>query len=263
MNKKLIILFIFAWLPLRAAMIPFYAQQCMRSKNFLPQKSIYVIRKTADQIVERQLSYEDYDKRKGIIWSDLVIETQPTKIMGEWKKSIKLTLVDGKIQKHNPESIMHYPHLKDILQQQILPKTFALLTIQRWVPLPLPKKIFAQFFLQRCHSSDAIAWHQDPGEDYTQMADFSLVLPLSEKNDLIHGWHGGDFKIRPGLPNEQYNEKDVRTIIHEYNQAVLFNNKQHSHAVTAITSPTNQGKRDLIVVTLYVGGERPEPLNLY
>lgn len=260
MNKKLMTLLILTWLPLTAAMVPFHAKQCMHSKEFLPKQSIACIRKTTDEIIERRLSYEDYDKRKGIIWSDLLVKMRPTEIMGEWKNSTKLTLIDGKLQKHNPESIMHYPHLKDILQQQILPKTFALLTMQRWIQLPLPKKIFAQFFLQRCHSSDAMGWHQDPGEDYTPMADFSLVLMLSEQNDLVHGWHGGDFKIHPGLPNEQCDEKDVQIIIHEYNQAILFNNKQHSHAVTAITSPENQGKRDLIVVTLYLGGERPEPI---
>lgn len=224
---------------------------------FAKPQHIYTIKKTIDEIEQKKLSYPDYAQRKGIIWSDFWINTQKPNIIEECKETTKLTLVGEKLQKHNPESVFNYPAVKDILCQNILPKMFALIKTNDWTVLP--EKIFAQFFLQRCHSSEPMHWHQDPGEDYDMMADFSLVLMLSQQNDPQHGWHGGEFKIRPGLPTDSYTENDVEYIIPNYNQAILFNNKTHSHAVTAITSNNIAGKRDLIVVPLYFG-KIPQPV---
>ena len=36
---------------------------------------------------------------------------------------------------------------------------------------------------------------------------------LSEQDDPEHGWHGGKFKIRSGLPEDKYDDADVQEII--------------------------------------------------
>lgn len=233
---------------------------CLRQftiiKSFFTKKhSIRTIRKTIDLIENKKLSYPDYDNRTGIIWSDFLVNTQNPETIQECKETIKLTIANNKLQRHNPESVFTYPAVKNILCQDILPRIFATIKINNWAYLP--DKIFAQFFIQRCKSSPAMDWHQDPGGDYDTMADFSLVLMLSQQNDATHGWQGGEFKIRPGFPMDSY-ESEVKTIVHEYNQAILFNNKIHSHAVSAITSHNNYGKRDLIVALLYLG-KMPQP----
>ncbi len=256
MLKKRIVLLLFVSLPSYCAMAP-AMRQLIISKPFFdnPHNIICAIKKTIDKIERKRLSYPDYAARKGIIWSDFWINTQTPSVIEECKKNIKITLIDNKLQKHNPESIFNYPTLKNILCQDILPKTLTLIKTSGWSRLP--EKVFAQFFLQRCETSEPMDWHQDPGEDYDTMADFSLALMLSNQNDPVYGWQGGTFKIRSGLPLDAYSENDVETIIPEYNQALLFNNKIHSHAVTAITS--THGKRDLIVVPLYLGKE-PKPI---
>ena len=96
-------------------------------------------------------------------------------------------------------------------------------------------------------------WHQDPGEDFDTMADFSLVLMLSKQDDPEHGWDGGEFKIRAGLPTDAYEETDVTHITPRFNQAILFNNRLNTHSVTEVLSRVAKTKRDLIVVPLYFG----------
>jgi hypothetical protein len=242
-------------LTLHATQIPL-KQIAIRKPFFAKSQTIKTIRKTTDYVEQKKLAYPDYDKRKGIIWSDFFVNTQKPELIKECKNTIKLSLVEDTLQKNNPESIFTYPDLKNILCQQILPKTFALITTNGWAQLP--HQIFAQFFLQRCHFSNTMHWHQDPGEDYDTMADFSLIIMLSKQNDPLYGWQGGEFKIRSGLPEDLHDESKVQTIVHEDNQAILFNNKIHSHMVTAITSENNQGKRDLIVLALYLG-KVPKP----
>lgn len=258
MSKKLIlVLLLVGSLPLYSAMVTQDKQLIIINPFFEQPHHIDTIKNISDEIEQNRLSYSDYAQRKGIIWSDFWIDTQGQNNIEECKDTIKLTLVDETLQKHNPESIFNYPVLKNILCQNILPKILTLITTNNWTLLP--KKIFAQFFLQRCHSSEPMHWHQDPGEDYDLAADFSLVLMLSQQNDSQYGWRGGKFKIRSGLPTDPYNDNDIQTIIPQYNQALLFNNKTHSHAVTPITSENNNGKRDLIVIPLYFG-RIPQPV---
>lgn len=230
------------------AMLP---KQVITVKQFFDEVyPLCILKATIDTIEKKQLTYEDYAQRKGIIWSDFFVNTEKPEKIKECNNTIKLTLVGDKLEKHNPQSLFDYPDVKKILCHSILPKTFAYITAQKWAKLP--KKVFAQFFLQRCHTSEAMDWHQDPGEDYDTMADFSLVLMLSEQNDLTHGWHGGEFKIRAGLPTDTYNEIDVTTIIPEYNQAILFNNKINSHSITTVSSTVAKTQRDLLVVPIYL-----------
>ncbi len=96
-------------------------------------------------------------------------------------------------------------------------------------------------------------WHQDPGEDFTVMADYSLLLMLSDQDDPKHGWSGGEFKIKSGLPTEVCSHDAMQTIIPKYNQAILFNNKINSHMVAAVTTRLLKTKRDLLVIPLYFG----------
>ena len=221
--------------------------------------TIDCIKQIMDEIEQKKLDYKDYSNRTGIIWSDLIIhDTNNLEDLEECMDAIKLTEVDGMLKKHNPESLFAYPQMQSIFSKEILPKIFATIKKNEWATIS--KKAFAQLFVQRCHISDAMDWHQDPGEDYDTMSDFSLVLLLSKKEDVTHGWRGGKFKIRAGLPLDSYAEENVETLTPRYNQAFLFNNKLNSHAVTQIMSTVEKSKRDLIVVPIYLE-KLPKPVS--
>jgi len=219
-------------------------------KPFFNSRNICAIKEAMRSIETQELTYRDYSQRSGGIWSDFWVNTTTPKIIEECKNTVKLTRVADKLEKQKPESVFNYPELKKILCKNILPQTFALIRTNGWATLP--EKVFAQFFLQRCHTSEAMDWHQDPGEDYDTVADFSLVVMLSHQNNDVHGWQGGEFNIRSGLPNNTYNESDVTTLTQQFNQAILFNNKINSHSVTAITSNVEKTERDIIVVPIYL-----------
>jgi len=220
-------------------------------------RTITTLTNAMDEIENNGRSYPDYDKRTGLIFSEFWVKTaQPEKIIELPRRKI-LTLVGDELQGHSAQSSFDYPKIQRILTQEILPKTFKCIEENKWAPLP--KKLFAQLYLQRCHTGDPMNWHQDPGEYYDTMADFSLVLMLSKQDDPVNGWMGGEFKVKAGLPGDAYNETDVKTIIHEYNQGVLFNNQINSHAVTAVLSNLIKSKRDLLVVPLYFE-KQPMPI---
>jgi hypothetical protein len=204
---------------------------------------------TMDDIENKGLSYPDYDKRTGCIFSEFWVKTQHPEKMQEIERRKIRVLVDEKLHDFNAESSFDYPHIQKIIAHKILPKTFQCIEEHQWAPLP--KKVFIQFFLQRCHIGNAMDWHQDPGPYYDLMADYALVLMLGKQDDPEHGWIGGEFKIKTGLPADSQQEINAQTIIHEQNQAVLFNNLCNSHAVTAILSAVQKSKRDIIVVHIF------------
>jgi hypothetical protein len=248
-HKLILIMFFLHILPLHCAMAPL-RQLAIIKPFFAKAQTIHTIRNTINLIERKKLTYPDYDNRSGIIWSDFLVNLKRPERITECKNTVKFTLVNNELQQQNPESVFKHAQLKNILCQEILPKTFAYIRTNNWAILP--ETIFAQFFLQRCCVGEAMSWHQDPGENYDTMADFSLVIMLSEQNHPTHGWDGGEFKIREGLPNNTYHENEVKTIIPQYNQAFLFNNKTYSHRINAITCKNNQAQRDIIVVPLYL-----------
>lgn len=220
-------------------------------------ETITTLTNAMDAIENKGLSYPDYDKRTGLIFSEFWVKTKQPKNIKEIERRKILTLVEEKLEEHKAESSFDYPEIQKILTQKILPKTFKCIELNQWAILP--KKVFAQLYLQRCHTGDPMDWHQDPGEYYDTQADFSLIIMLSKQDDPVHGWMGGEFKIKSGLPGDVHNATDVKTIIHEYNQGILFNNHINSHAVTAVLSTMIKSKRDLLVVPLYFN-KQPMPI---
>ena len=224
------------------------AQMSVVNPFFSDVRKIAVIKKAMDEIENRKLGYDDYSKRTGLIWSDVLVKTvHPAEIVEEYATK-KVTLVSGQLQGHQPQSISQYPELKTIVSHDILPKMFE--TVRIWTSLP--EAVYAQLFFQRCSTSEPMAWHQDPGEDFDPQANYSLVLMLSEQNDSQHGWAGGEFKIRSGLPESRYDETDVMTIIPRYNQAIIFNNQINTHATTEVINAMKNSKRDIIVIPIHL-----------
>jgi hypothetical protein len=201
------------------------------------------IRNVMDEIENKNLSYEDYSARKGLIWSDVAAKTSDPVYITQEYDTQKVTEVHGVLTQQYPQSICTYPVLKKIMAKKILPTMFA--AVRTWTSLP--DEVFAQIFFQRCGMSQEMDWHQDPGEDFDRQADYSLVLMLSDQQSA-DGWQGGEFKIRSGLPTDIYDEKDVETIIPRYNQAIIFNNQINCHAAMEVIAKTAQSKRDIIVV---------------
>lgn len=215
---------------------------------------IDVIRKHMDDIESRNLDYKDYSRRKGIIWSDVLLKVyfDRVAIVKEYDTE-KVTRVEETYdpEERKPQSIMDYPALCDIFCQDILPRMLD--TIRKWKP-EIPETINANLFLQRSDTSDSMPWHQDLGEDYDPQDDYSAVLLLSKQDDPSNGWEGGVFQIRAGLPTDSYDENNVQKIIPQYNQAIIFNNQINSHAVTPVTKKEGCiAKRDLAIAGICFG----------
>jgi hypothetical protein len=250
MKRYQVVALVLIWAPIANAMeqetAKALAQQVNIVKPFFHNgKSIDAIRQVMDEIEEKNLAYPDYANRKGFIWSDISVETgNPAEIMEI--VSVKATQVNGKLEVRKPQSLLNYPSVKSIFSTEILPKMFE--TVKNYTNLP--KKVFLSLYVQRCNESEQMDWHQDPGEDYDPQCDYSMVLMLSDQNDPKYGWDGGEFKIRAGLPEDKYDEKDVQTIVHLHNQAVIFNNKLNSHLAAAVKPKTVSSARDIIVVLL-------------
>lgn len=223
-------------------------QLAVLKKYFKDAGTIPTITKVMDEIENKGLGYPDYAKRTGLIWSDVSVKHKGVVEILEEFKTKKATLVDEGLKDQNAQSILDYPKLKAIVCEQVLPKMLE--HISTWEKKDLPEKVFAQIFFQRCNVSEAMDWHQDPGEDYDPQAHYSLVLMLSRQSDPVHGWKGGKFFIRKGLPEDKYSESDVKTIIPRYNQGILFNNQINCHATTPVEAKTDKTARDIIVITI-------------
>jgi 2OG-Fe(II) oxygenase superfamily len=218
-------------------------QQIKVVKPFMHDDAVVALKKVMDKIQRDGRDYDDYAQRRGGIWSDVPVKTSNPEIVQEFLTE-KVTLVNGVLNSQRPPSIRDYPEAEEVLCKHVFPKLFE--AIGEWEP-SLPPTVYAQIFLQRCNTSEAMDWHQDPGEDYDPQANYSLVLMLSKKHDPVHGWQGGEFKVKSGLPEDQTEAMDVK---HRYNQGIIFNNQTNSHSVTAVTSPTQKTVRDILVVTL-------------
>lgn len=223
-------------------------------KKFIPYiNDINLITRDLDTIENNKLGYPDYSSRTGLIWSDVEVGTgNPSNIIKEYVTE-KVTLVNGELQLQTAQSLLAYPETKKIVCTVLLPRIFE--QIEYWkkshdTTFTMPKTMYAQIFFQRCSTSEPMDWHQDPGEDYDPQANYSCVLLLTDQHDLKYGWNGGEFKIRSGLPEDLYEEKDVQTIIPQYNQAIIFNNQKNSHAATAVIPRYKKAQRDLMVITL-------------
>lgn len=213
---------------------------------FTNTKSIVAIRATLDTIESRELGYRDYAQRTGLIWSDVLANTiSPINILKEYNTQ-KMTLVDNIPTVQHPQSLLKYAALKSIVCSQMLPKMFEV--VSEWTQLP--DHVYVQVFFQRCSSSEFMNWHQDPGEYYDLQAHYSMVLMLSKKDDPEYGWGGGLFKIRSGLPTDTTNEP-IRSIMLQYNQAIVFDNRANSHSVTEIVPINKTAIRDLAIITIF------------
>jgi len=222
-------------------------EQCEIIRPFFSDVSeIETIKVVMDKIETEKLGYDDYSKRTGLIWSDVLVKTSGQPEIVQEFKTTKVTQVGQSLVAHEPQSILNYPAAKAIVCNTIFPRMFKV--IAAWTQLP--ENIYVQIFFQRCSTSEPMDWHQDPGEDYNPQANYSLVLMLSEQDDPKYGWSGGEFKIRPGLPEDKYNEADVETIMPHFNQGIIFNNQLNSHAATEVTTKLEKAKRDIIVIPI-------------
>jgi 2OG-Fe(II) oxygenase superfamily len=94
-----------------------------------------------------------------------------------------------------------------------------------------------------------VRWHQDPSDYGNSVADYTLVLMLSDPFDPSNGWEGGELLLKNGIPTE---EGPAVLVTPKYNQAVLFNNKKNSHLVTAIKNARNGTARNIVIINVYL-----------
>lgn len=170
------------------------------------------------------------------------------------------TVVDDNPYKPNPESIFDYPEISSIILEDIIPQ--ILKVIPKLTAIPQEKLLvrteFHQLYITKNirDQPNDIHWHQDPGTNYGFKSDYTTVIMLSDQNDPKHGWDGGKFLLKPGLPA---GTTDFVTLTPRYNQAILFNNKENSHAVTKITKNEDQEtERSILIVEFYLQEPSPE-----
>jgi hypothetical protein len=225
------------------AVIDFAALQLEVLPQMLTRSELASFKKWIDEMMP--MAYEDFDTRVGITWDDYWL-TRAT-------NTVRLDTVAkyiGEGQEQHPQSLFSYPAIKQILFEKVLPDCFA--CVEKHTILP--EELYMQTFVLRSEINQStqaqkqhVRWHRDPSP-YDAVADYTLVLMLSDGNDLANGWSGGELYIKNGLPED---ENPALKVIPRYNQAIIFNNKNNSHLVTAIQS-SHITTRDILIVNIYL-----------
>lgn len=201
----------------------------------------------------KNLTYDDFDNRRGYIWDNCRLDTRDINSLRLLSIDLvkKFVTIQGVNVEQFPKSIFSYPNISQILLETILPTYFKTISQQK----KLPDSIYLQIFVLRSLLSERVStqkqhvrWHQDPSE-YGTVADYTLVLMLSDPFDPLSGWEGGELLLKNGLPS---NVAPAIRVVPKYNQAILFNNKKNSHMVTAIKNAKNHTTRDIIIINIYL-----------
>lgn len=215
-------------------------------KDFVPNTHyILYINSLMDTLDEIQETIENQSQKLPLLASDLAVNTQTGEILTEFHAPLYFqTNATDTIKNDKPQSVMAYEKLKNILSQEILPRVFK--QINLWGSLP--DVVYIQLFLQRFSSNYEVDWQQIVSEDYHTSANYALVLALRDKDDSNFGWHGSDFLLRSGLPEEATQPDEVVKITPARNQAIIFNNVLNSYAVTQLIPTSTKAKQDLLII---------------
>lgn len=217
-------------------------------------KKLLLLRNWMNSIVEKKAAFQDYDGRTGISWVDFEVDiknNKPTlaKIRNDIPKMIEQ---EADLVKVHPESLFKYPAIAEILLADIVPT--AIEQLQKWTAIP--KHMFVQTWINRLeikkdeNKNNTVGWHQDPGSSCPHKADYSLILLLNDRQDPDHGWEGGKWLLKSGKAEDA--QQGPLTIIPECNQAILFDNKNSSHAVTQVHAKNDKVIRDILITTFYL-----------
>ena len=198
------------------------------------------------------VAYEDFDKRIGIVWDDYLLDISKSPRLLSIDPVKKFVTIRGANVEQFPKSIFSYPSISQILLEKILPVYFNAISQH----IKLPHSVYMQTFVLRSALSELtltqkqhVRWHQDPSDYGNSVADYTLVLMLSNPFDPLKGWDGGELLVKNGMPTDI--APAVR-VVPKYNQAVMFNNKKNSHMVTAIKNAKDDTTRDIIIINVYL-----------
>jgi hypothetical protein len=220
---------------------------------FLALEKINTIKQWMNQIENNGKSFLNYDDRIGISWDDYRINTTtstPELIKVCYDFPI-VTYVANKLHWPKAQSIFDYAKIAQIFLSDIIPKTLH--EVKEWTPIPRELLVRTEVHRYRMTRSmngkkNNVVWHQDPGSFYKRKANYSIILMLSDQNNPCSGWSGGEFLVKPGLPQAQ---TPFIKLIPRFNQAIILHNRAYSHAVTSIEAIHEKIERDLIIVELY------------
>lgn len=218
--------------------------------QMLSEKNLEIFKQWIDDMME--VAYEDFDNRVGIVWDDYSLDIRESPKLLAVDPVKKFVTIKGVDVEQFPKSIFSYPAISQILLKEILPAYFD--TVSK--NITLPDQVYMQTFVLRSLLSEKLSdqkqhvrWHQDPSDYGNSMADYTLVLMLSDPFDPLSGWDGGELLVKNGMPAD--NAPAVR-ITPKYNQAILFNNLKNSHMVTAIKNAKNGTTRDIVIINIYL-----------
>jgi hypothetical protein len=231
------------------AIVDFQSLELHTIPNLLSDDKLSTIQNWIDDMMP--FSYQDFDNRIGIVWDDYVIDIQDSPTLISIDPVSKYVVIKGQDVEQYPRSIFSYPTLSQILLKDILPPYLKSVSHHT----PLPSTLYMQTFVLRSllnpeniDKKQHVRWHQDPSEYPNSYADYTLVLMLSDPENPLTGWSGGDLLLKNGLPETTNPALKVHPRL---NQAVLFNNKNNSHAVTSIKALANS-TRDIMIINIYL-----------
>lgn len=218
--------------------------------NLLPQEKLTSLKGWIDDMME--VAYEDFDKRVGIVWDDYLLDIQESPTLLAVDPVRKFVKIEGVNVEQFPQSIFSYPKISAILLQDILPAYFKAVSNHA----ELPAHVYMQTFVLRSLLSEELSaqkqhvrWHQDPSDYGNSVADYTLVLMLSDPFDPSTGWEGGELLLKNGQPDA---DAPAARVTPRFNQAILFNNKKNSHLVTAIKNAKSGTTRDIVIINIYL-----------
>lgn len=222
--------------------------------NLLPEEKLTTLKSWINDMMV--VAYEDFDKRVGIVWDDYLLDVRNVPTLIEVDPVRKFVKIDGVDVEQFPRSIFSYPNISDILLQNILPAYYK--AISQHVVLPVT--VYMQTFVLRSLLSNKLSdqkqhvrWHQDPSEYDNSVADYTLVLMLSDPFDAVSGWDGGEILLKNGMPSD---DNPAVKVTPKLNQAILFNNQKNSHLVTAIKNAQMGTTRDIVIINVYLKDPR-------
>lgn len=218
--------------------------------NLLSQEKLRTLKGWIDDMMD--VAYEDFDKRVGIVWDDYLLDIRESPTLLAVDPVRKFVTIGGVSVEQFPQSIFSYPEIAGILLQDILPAYFDAVSQH----VELPSNVYMQTFVLRSLLSEELSiqkqhvrWHQDPSDYDNSVADYTLVLMLSDPFDASNGWEGGELLLKNGMPVA---DAPAACVTPRCNQAVLFNNKKNSHLVTAIKNAKNGTTRDIVIINVYL-----------
>lgn len=226
--------------------------------NILTERQTETLKKFIKQAIRLGKIYEEFSKRKGVTWDNFWVDTSiPALLENEQCIQIRNEMNHEKwvhngsnLKKVHPSSVFDNEECTLIIKN-LVSRFFreVVETYERGKDFSPP--FYFQAFLTRTevkpnHVSEFVKWHQDSGEN-TDVAQYTLVVLLSDPDQEKGGWEGGKMNLR--------SLKDSHSLIEvspAYRQGIIFDNEHSEHSVTQVQAKDSPVQRDILILCMHL-----------